>query len=272
MNKTLRYFLLISLISLVFIACKKEKEIANINVFDINSGVNVDLYSVWFVDMNVGFCGGEDGVLIKTTDGGKSWKFIFYPDTLNLDITAIYFSSNDGILQYTRSPLNSEEEDVKPESDTFYLFTYNKGLSWVHCDSLEMSEELMYELVYQKFIEAIPHGGSYFTSPGNGLEVINEVGENLQGKVNVYYNYALYSQVSSGVKYSQYGIHMYDVNNGYIVGENSIIRTNNGGLAWEWLRNHDGIGTNKTLYGVFCESPELGYAVGKSGTLIKFRQ
>lgn len=273
MRKAIGALLFVLCLAALFQACKKEDKIANINVFDIVLDINEDLYSVWFVDLNTGYCGGENGVLLKTDDGGKTWQNVFFADSTSMDITSIFFSNNDGLLQFTNSPLNqSEEETSKPFVDTFYLFTYNKGLSWVHSDSLSMSEELMFELLYQKFISTIPRSGSFYTSPGTGVEVIDEDGVNLNGKVNVYYNYSLYDQVSTGVKFPQYGVHMYDINNGYIVGHKSIIRTTNGGLAWEWLRNHQGIQVEKTLYGVYCESPELGYAVGKSGTLIKFRQ
>ena len=43
------------------------------NWFALNSGVNVDLYSLCFRNENTGYAGGVNGTILKTTNGGANW-------------------------------------------------------------------------------------------------------------------------------------------------------------------------------------------------------
>lgn len=57
------------------------------------SGTRKDLYSVCFANENIGFIGGEDGVVLKTENGGQTW----YPleTDIEFDIKAICFINRD---------------------------------------------------------------------------------------------------------------------------------------------------------------------------------
>ena len=55
----------------------------------INSPVNVTLQHVFFVDSITGWCGGNDGVIIHTTDGGNNW--VIQNSGVNNAIVALYF-------------------------------------------------------------------------------------------------------------------------------------------------------------------------------------
>jgi len=48
-----------------------------------------DIYDLWFVNDNVGFCGGAGGSIARTTDGGATWTWIDTPS--NSDINSIFF-------------------------------------------------------------------------------------------------------------------------------------------------------------------------------------
>lgn len=48
-----------------------------------------NIYDIWFVNDNLGFCGGEGGVLARTTDGGASWEWLDPPT--NSDINSLFF-------------------------------------------------------------------------------------------------------------------------------------------------------------------------------------
>lgn len=39
-----------------------------------NSGINVSLYSVYFINEDIGWVAGESGVILKTIDGGANWQ------------------------------------------------------------------------------------------------------------------------------------------------------------------------------------------------------
>lgn len=48
-----------------------------------------NIYDIWFVDDQLGFCGGEGGTLQKSTDGGASWQPLTSPTSG--DIYSIFF-------------------------------------------------------------------------------------------------------------------------------------------------------------------------------------
>lgn len=48
-----------------------------------------DIYDFWFVNDDLGFCGGAGGSMARTTDGGATWSWIDTPS--NSDINSIFF-------------------------------------------------------------------------------------------------------------------------------------------------------------------------------------
>jgi photosystem II stability/assembly factor-like uncharacterized protein len=48
-----------------------------------------NIFDLWFVDDNLGFCGGAGGSIARTTDGGATWTWIDTPS--NSDINSIFF-------------------------------------------------------------------------------------------------------------------------------------------------------------------------------------
>jgi len=57
------------------------------------SGTKSDLNSVWFLDQNVGFVAGFDGVLLRTINGGRIWEQI--PTGISERINGVFFHSQD---------------------------------------------------------------------------------------------------------------------------------------------------------------------------------
>ena len=66
------------------------------------------LFSVYFIDKNEGWVGGENGTVLHTTDGGKNWILVDFP--FSRYVNGIYFSdvnngwfwgSNNTIIKYT---------------------------------------------------------------------------------------------------------------------------------------------------------------------------
>jgi len=246
--------------------CHKEPEIPNINVFEFESGVTSDLYSVCFSDQEDGYIGGEDGLLLKTVDAGKVWTIEMYPDSSKKDVVGIYFSSKSmGIIEL--NDFNSYSVD-----DAKFLFTYNSGMTWIHCDSLDESDTIYYKIIKEQYRRTYPHKGAYYYSPDLGFEVISDEGVNYNGLIYVYEDMELYQTVNTGVTYPLYGLYFVDDYNGYAVGQKSLLKTSNGGLYWEWLRNQTGINISKNLYGVYCFNSSMGFAVGEGGTVIKFNE
>src|SRR6266480_7209332 len=56
-------------------AAQRKTEPRTIARWDVQpTGVTDDLTTVYFVNYNLGFASGKNNTIIRTTDGGKSWK------------------------------------------------------------------------------------------------------------------------------------------------------------------------------------------------------
>ena len=190
-----------------------------------NSGTTKNLYAVHFVDANNGWAVGEQGIIIRTTDGGTTWTqqtsgtIVGFEDVWFKDV-------NTGIVV---GGLNT------------VLKTTDGGLTW---------------------IEKLGGGGWYFLGlsfpdSNNGWVVgqrsmiykTTDGGETWNG------NYATND-------YDLYSVSFTDSNKGLIVGEDHyygsgiILRTTNGG-SWEYYYRTSG------LYDVFCTDENNGWAVGR---------
>src|SRR6266704_6786136 len=90
------------------------------------SGTMAWLHAVYFIDQNRGWAAGSGGTLLKTTDGGQTWRKL-HPlgnDTLR----DVYFANeNVGWLLAERDPLKLKTTDA-PRS--YLLKTEDGGFSW----------------------------------------------------------------------------------------------------------------------------------------------
>src|SRR5512139_249721 len=60
-----------------------------------NSGVSFNLNSIFFIDANIGWSVGDEGIIIKTTDGGNNW--ITQAGVTTDNLYSVYFvNSNIG--------------------------------------------------------------------------------------------------------------------------------------------------------------------------------
>lgn len=60
-----------------------------------NSGADVFLYAVFFIDSLTGWCGGRNGMILYTKDGGKNWnQQDTHQGTIILDL--IFLDKNRG--------------------------------------------------------------------------------------------------------------------------------------------------------------------------------
>lgn len=86
-----------------------------------------NLHAVHFSDSNIGFAGGENNALMKTTDGGNIWSSITAPSGHTADtITAVFVSDeeivwigyNDGSLYYSEDGGNTWIKSTMSDSGT----------------------------------------------------------------------------------------------------------------------------------------------------------
>lgn len=111
--------------------------------YEIPTGVTNKLNAIEFPSANVGYIGGNDSLLLKTTDGGRTWNAIAYTGvTNNWHISNLKFV-NETVGFMTINP---------------YMGTYKTidgGLTWDFVDSLSDN------MCYQK--------GMYFFDEDNGF-------------------------------------------------------------------------------------------------------
>ncbi len=186
---------------------------AQVSWYTISVPVQSKLHSISFGSANVGFIGGADSVLLKTTDGGKTWSRLAINVNANVgihDITALQFlDENTGYM------LNSN-----------HLFkTTDGGSTW-------LSEQPNQTNMCFK-------NGIYFHDANNGFVGGSMCfqGATIGNKVNGNWDTIL---VVGGWDASE-SIQAIDFRNqqiGLAVGPKNIIyRTTNGGQTWDSVYN-----------------------------------
>jgi photosystem II stability/assembly factor-like uncharacterized protein len=181
-----------------------------------NSGTTLHLFSVFFLDENVGFVSGQASsgcldadcdkgcVLLKTTNGGETWTKTFFPDYTRI-LSLKFFDALKGMaIIHTPDLPNSRDEYVATTSDG--------GINWNLLDlAIKPSYNKLFfvdNLVFvagenQKIFKSSDYGYNWQTI-NTPIEAYNDVR-------NIYF---------------------YNESIGYIDGITSVYKTTNGGLKW----------------------------------------
>jgi photosystem II stability/assembly factor-like uncharacterized protein len=113
----MKSIIIFSLISLLMY----ENLLAQNGWFQIQTGTNVDIKSIKFVNSQTGFFCSESGKIFKTTDGGFSWQMKY--DNANTPLRSLFFiNENTGWAGGGRYSFDL--------SNLFVLKTINGGESW----------------------------------------------------------------------------------------------------------------------------------------------
>lgn len=159
------------------------------------------LFSVYFIDMNIGYIGGEEGAIYKTVDGGLTWSYFQYTNVGIPPINNIYFKdSNHGFLTGTFGHLAR---------------TNDGGSSWIPI--ITNTNKNLNEI--------------YFTSNNIGF-VAGDGGlllKTVDGGLN-------WLPVTLNSSLSCISIHFSDLTHGFITG-GANLRTTDGGLTWTNVAN-----------------------------------
>lgn len=83
-----------------------------------NSGTTRDLNSVYFIDSQKGFVAGENGIVMKTDNGGERWEQLYVSTSENLNGIS-FISPDTGFIVGDKG---------------VFLKTYDGGLSWIQED------------------------------------------------------------------------------------------------------------------------------------------
>ncbi|HRJ99082.1 MAG TPA: YCF48-related protein [Ignavibacteria bacterium] len=163
-----------------------------------NSGTNVNLYDIEFLNENTGWAVGDGGVVLKTINGGKNWVNIPNPAEGKLlksihiiDSNYIYFAGwFETIIKST-----------------------DGGSSWIVIRNGTAGQGSSYD-------------GLYFINKetgwicGTGLKVLRTT----NGGINLDSSYLLLGSMSD--------MYFKDFNNGLICADGAVFKTTNSGISW----------------------------------------
>lgn len=244
------------------------------------SGTNINLYSIHFIDNNNGFCVGDIGTVCKTTNGGDNWT------------TSTVASAN---LNYVRI-FSTDNIVIGSRLNTMLFRSTNGGNNWTNLTLPESNKKLQFVsfshgffLTDSKFYKTT-NGGQNWTGTivpffgfGGTAQDFHFLNENTGWLSVVYFDpypwpYGSYHSrvnktTNAGVNWAHqytkatdmtktYRIFFANLNLGFLNEDSvaySLIRTSNGGLNWNNVLSS---GSSKKYYSMSFPSTDTGFFTG----------
>lgn len=199
---------------------------------DLDDDDDITLRSVFFIDANTGFAVGDDGTIIKTTDGGNDWDDRTSGTTRTLRSVFFINASTGWVVG----------------SDGTIRKTTNGGTTWVAQDS-DLDDDDNITLYDVQFIDA--NTGWAVGSDGVILKTTDGGND--------------WDEQNSHTGETLRGIHFVNANVGYAVGDEGVIRrTTNGGATWTTVNT----GIDEQFNEVVFINATTGWIVGDNGTIL----
>ncbi|MBK7230087.1 MAG: T9SS type A sorting domain-containing protein [Ignavibacteriales bacterium] len=240
-----------------------------------NSNTSQRLLTTFFLNEDIGWAGGNEGCIIKTTNGGLDWNY--YSIGTKYTVHAIHFVDllKGWAVLYT----------FIPSMKSYIIATSDGGLNWYY--QYNIQNETLHNIFFydENFGWAIGSGGVLlrtFNGGTNwqelyisdewawGLYFINSntgwVGDGTSGYIKKTTDGGLtwdfyFTPTQSRI----FGIKFIDASTGWAVGDNGVIlNTNNGGINW----NLQYSGTSLRLRDVDFIDENIGWAVGMNGVIL----
>lgn len=181
-----------------------------------NSGTTLHLFSIFFLNEDVGFVSSQASsgcldadcdkgcVLLKTTDGGETWTKTRFPDYTRI-LSLKFFDALKG-MAIIHTP------DLPNSRDEYIAITSDGGMKWnlldlailPSCDKLFYVDNIVFVAGENQKIFKSSDSGSSWQTINTPVEAYNDVR-------NIYF---------------------YNANVGFIDGITSIYKTTDGGLNW----------------------------------------
>ena len=236
----------------------------------IKSPVSNTLNSVAFNDDNVGFACGDQGTVIRSTDGGKEWIILkdssdnnFYDVAFNNIKTCYVVGDNGTIIYSTDEGKNWEEINTGVNETLFRIyFLSNKSTGFI--------------IGGKGTVLKTTDGGSSWNAlnvPTNNL-LYNVSFSNSSNGIIVGWNGVILKTTDGGDSWnklanftSQYLRDVDFINNnvGFIVGGGgNIFRTNNAGASWNKINT----GTISGLYNIMFINNSQGIVLSNRGEIL----
>ena len=242
--------------------------------FELSSGVSTNLNAISYYNSARGIAVGDHGTILFTKNGGHNWQSVGI-GTANLYGAAMV----DSLIAITVGDKGT------------ILRSNNGGKTWypVMSENVKFSKTLRAVAFYsEQYGYAVGDSGVIFITPnagekwikvyGDGSKTLNAISFN---KTNIPFivgingtfahstnkgaNWTFISRTRANLR----SIHFFGPhsNSGFAVGDKGVILiTTNGGSNWTTVTSP----VTKNLRGVYLYSSKLGYAVGDSGTVLRY--
>jgi photosystem II stability/assembly factor-like uncharacterized protein len=232
-------------------------------------GITEVFYAVYFVNTTTGWVSGENGRVLKTTDGGASWFNQITP--IFNDLFAVQFASNligyvagngGKILKTTDGGDTWIELSSGSLANFFGLYFLDQSTGWVVGTGGTVLKTSDGGQTWNSQATNIPQTlyAVQFLSSSTGW-VVGSTGQVLK-TVN---GGVTWTPQPQGTNLSFYAMHFLNTSTGYIVGSYGNIRkTTNGGIQWF----DQSAGTENDFYAIRFSSTTKGWAVGDQGTIL----
>jgi len=171
-----------------------------------NSGINSNLYSVKFINSNTGWCVGQNGKILKTTDGGMNWhqqSSQFSNNLLSVSFTSInngYAAGDSGLI----------------------LRTTNGGEEWI--PSLIGKNNFFRSIVFVNDTIGYTAGINFLGSYLNIFKTVNAglSWDSIETELKCFFNSIFFINEQTG----------WAIHTGCVIGASGISKTTNGGNNW----------------------------------------
>lgn len=197
----------------------------------IDSSSAFTFQSVFFTDAETGYSVGDQGVIHKTTDGGKTW----ITQTSGVSEALISVSFGDASTGYILSLTGSK-----------LLKTVDGGINWTP-KAISVSGAM-------NDIRFVNSSTGFIAGQYGTLLKTKDGGDNWQ-------------KIVTSATDELYSIYFLDENNGYVAGRQGVIlKTTNGGENWA---NLPGLGLGVTILSIHFTDINRGYASDSYGNIFK---
>jgi photosystem II stability/assembly factor-like uncharacterized protein len=223
------------------------------------SDLKHDLYSVHFVNENVGWTVGESGTILKTVNGGTTW-FSLRSGT-SKKLYDVHFVNED-----TGWAVGGHYIPDHINEGGIILKTTNGGNDWF-AQSAGLPDRLL-DIVYL-FLRYLLDGprtfrAVYFTDSNNGW-IVGAYGTILRTTNGGE------SWIAHGTFHNLDAVHFIDAQNGWAVGmSETILKTTDGGIRW--MAQMDGSSHSRTAHHfnyVYFVNDSTGWAGGYYSPILK---
>lgn len=241
------------------------------------------LRAIHFADAETGWIGGSGGTLLKTSDGGESWRHVpkFTSDTI---LEIVFTDKNTGWLLCERDVFN-----LGTKAPTYLLKTKNGGETWVPVDFAEAGRQRITKIFFAAsgFGLAVGETGVLYgleddneswkklSAPSRYLMLDGVFTDDLRGTIVGGGGTILFTEdagaswnpafVAGTDKTRLNSVFFINRRNGWAVGAGGkIYQTINGGRFWRLQKSN----TGKDLTDVFFINTAEGWAIGDAGTIL----